>query len=273
MNQYQVDELVTLVKIQSQQIERMISKDKERSQQIQRQSQQIERLMSKDMEQTQQIEQLMSKDKEKSQQIEKLKSTFQDQSHRVGPLASKDIKQSTLGENLVSTAATDYQPRQRVQRVLTNLIYSTPFEWKIPNFRAVLTSAQLALASLVSEPFYLAVPGYKYLMKISVEISSNLPSWEQLVTLWMYIKNVPGEFDESLSWPCKEKVCVTLVSHHAVMDNWKNISGLIDFEKGVEPCSRPFHDDHHEYRLIRTVSSLTLSFVKDDTMLIRANRE
>lgn len=76
----------------------------------------------------------------------------------------------------------------------------------------------------------------------------------------MYIKNVSGEFDESLSWSCKEEVCVMLVM-------------LINFEKVVEICSRPLHDDHHEYRFIRTVSSLTLSFVKDDTLLIRVNRE
>ena len=28
------------------------------------------------------------------------------------------------------------------------------------------------------------------------------------------IKVVPGEFDDSLSWPCKEKVRVTLSSTH-----------------------------------------------------------
>ena len=293
-NQFQVHELVTVVKDQSQQIVRMISKYKEQSQQIERQSQQIERqsvqierqsqqierqsvqidiLMSKDKEQTQQIEQLISKDKEKSQQIERLMSTFQDQPQQVGPFISKDITQSTPGEQLVSTAATDYWPRQRVHGGPTKLIYSTPFEWKILNFGAVLESAQITLESVVSEPFYLFAGGYKYLMKISVEISSALTGWESIVTLWMYIKNVPGEFDELLSWPCKEKVRVTLVGHHAARDNWKNISGLIDFGKDVEPCSRPLHDDHHEFRLIRTVSSLTLSFVKDDTLLIRVNRE
>ena len=200
-------------------------------------------------------------------------SKFQDQSLQVGSLISKDKKQSTLGEQLVSTAATNYRPWQRVQRVPVNLIHWTPFEWQICNFRAILERAQIALESVVSQPFYLFVGGYKYLIKISVEMVSDLIGWKPIVTLKMYIKNVPGQFDESLSWPCKEKVRVTLVDQNALMDNWKNISDLIDFEKGGEPCSRPLHDDHHEYRLIRTVSSITLSFVKDDTILIRVNKE
>lgn len=285
VTQHQVHELVTVVKDQSQQIERLsgqierqsgqierlISKDKEQSQQIERQSGQIERLMSKDKEQTQQIEQLIFKDKEKSQQIGRLMSTFPDQSQLIDPLISKDKKQSKLGGRLVSTPAADYRRPQPAQCGPINVIYSTPFEWKITNFRAVLESAEFELVSLVSEPFYLFKCGYKYLMKI--EISLDQMGRDQMVTLWMYIKVVPGEFDELLSWPCKEKVRVTLVEHDAKMDNWKNISDVIDFEMGKKPCYRLLHDDHLEYRLIRTVNSLSQSFIKDDTILIRVNRE
>ena len=90
----------------------------------------------------------------------------------------------------------------------------------------------------------------------------------------IFIKIVPGEFDELLPWPCKEKVRVTLVDQNALMDNGKNISSVIDFEKGVEPCSWPPHDDHYEYRRILALSNMqSRSCIKDDTILIRANVE
>ncbi|XP_020612156.1 TNF receptor-associated factor 5-like [Orbicella faveolata] len=53
--QHHIKELVTVVRDQSQQIERLMSKDKEQSLQIERQSQQIDRLLSNDKEQSQQI--------------------------------------------------------------------------------------------------------------------------------------------------------------------------------------------------------------------------
>jgi len=58
--QHQVQELVALVKDQSQQIERQSRQIEQQSGQIERQSQQIERLMSKDKEQSEKIERLMS---------------------------------------------------------------------------------------------------------------------------------------------------------------------------------------------------------------------
>ena len=255
--QHQVHELVTVVKEQSQQIERQ-------SHQIERQSQHIERLIYKDKEQSQQIEQLMSKDKETSQQIERLMSTSQDQSQQIEPSLSKGKKQSKRGGRLMSTGATSYRPRQRVRRAPMNRIM---FEWKIPNIENVLANAEAGFGeALVSEPFYLFEHGYKYLLRFE--------TMEFDLTLLIFIKIVPGEFDEILSWPSKEKVRVTLVDQNALIDNGKNTSSVIDFEKGVEPCSRPLHDDHYEYRCILALSNIqSRSCIKDDTILIRANRE
>ena len=97
--QYQVHELVTVVKEQSQQIER--------------QSQQIKELLSKDKEQSQQI-------KQQSQHIER-------QSQQIEELISKDKKQSETMERPMSTAQD--QPLQGEQRGSMNP-FSTPFEWK-----------------------------------------------------------------------------------------------------------------------------------------------
>ena len=177
--------------------------------------------------QSQQIERMMSKDKEQSQQIGRL-------SEKVEQLMSKDKL--------------------------------TPFEWKIPNFKAVSTRAHNAVQRLVSEPFYLFLRGYKYLLRI--EIKKLLFRCAPFV----YIKVVPGEFDELLSWPYKEKVRVTLVNQDLLLDDRKNISEVIYF--GEKHCSRPLHDDHNEYRLILRLDTWEFpSYIKDDTILIRVNGE
>ena len=280
--QHQLHELVTVVKDQSQQIARQSRQIERQSQQIARQSQQIERQsqqierqsgqierQSQQIErQSQQIEQLMFKDKERSQQIERLMSTSQDRSQQLEPSQSKGKKQSKRGGRLMSTGATSYRPRQRVRRELINQM----FEWKIPNIENVLANAEAGFGEvLVSEPFTLFEHGYKYLLRFETALEGPM-GFD--VMLLVFIKIVPGEFDELLLWPCKEKVRVTLVDQDALMDNGKNISSVIDFEKGVEPCSRPLHDDHYKYRCILEVSNLqSRSYIKDDTILIKATRE
>ena len=89
VTQHQVHELVTVVKDQSQEIERQ-------SQQIERQSQQIER-------QAQQIERQSQQKERQSQQIERQSQQIDQQSGQIERLMSKDKEQSENMERLMST--------------------------------------------------------------------------------------------------------------------------------------------------------------------------
>ena len=250
---------------QSQQMERLLSKDKEQSQQIQRQSQQIERFLSKDKEQSQQIERqsqqierLLSKDKEQSQQIERQSEQLKRQSEKIERTMS-------LFQN---------HPLQKEQSGPITQINLASIEWRIHNIRNVFQRAKhdRETLSLVSEPLYLFECSYKYLLQIKIS-PDQIGSF---VTLHLHIKVVPGEFDELLSWPCKEKVRVTLVDQDPLVDNRRNISHVIDFEKDKKPCYRPLRDDHHDYRPILVLRSVDLhrgSYINNDTILIRVNRE
>ena len=62
---------------------------------------------------------------------------------------------------------------------------------------------------------------------------------------WLYvkIKVVPGKFDDLLSWPCKEKVRVTLADQDS---ETLKITEVIDFDKGKKPCSRSVCDNYHD---------------------------
>ena len=216
--QYQVHELVTAVKEQSQQIERQSQQIERQSQQIERQSQQIER-------QSQRIKKLISKDKEQSEKMERPMPTTQE------------------------------LPLQRGCGSM-NQIFPTPFEWNI---------TEATSKTLFSEPFYLFKGGYKYKMKFGF----------RGMVINASIKVVPGKFDDSLSWPCKEKVHVTVLGQRKPPYHSFKKSAVIDLEKGKEPCSRPLHDDHHEYRLISELqyNLYSLIFWQYDTILLRVNRE
>ena len=109
--------------------------------------------------------------------------------------------------------------------------------------------------------------GYKYLLQLN-RLSARLS-----VDLGMYIKVVPGEFDDLLSWPCKEKVRVTLADQDS---ETLKITEVIDFDKGKKPCSRSLCDNYHDERkvLAKKVRLFTPgSNWKNVTILIRVNRE
>ena len=235
-----------MVKDQSEQIERQSQHIERQSQHIERQSGQIER----------QSHQIERQDKEQLERIEILMSRIEDQSQQIKRLMSNNKEQSEKIDRSISTV--QGQPPQREARVTINRNFPTPFEWKIPNIKQARISSQ----NLVSKPFYLFEPGYRYLLQIKT-LSTGCP-----IDLGVYIKVVPGEYDELLSWPCKEKVRVTRVNQDAMFLG-ESKSNVIDFEKDGEPCSRPLNNGHHKYRLVLKFGSY---FVMD-AILIRVNKE
>ena len=233
VTQHQVHELVNVVKDQSQQIER--------------QSQHIERLLSKDKEQSQQIEQQSEQIEQQSQQIER-------QLGQIERLMSKDKEQSETLERSISTVQGESPQEEPLGPI--NPIFPTTFEWEI---EIPTHTAQ----NLFSKRFYLFERGYRYKMQIKSRLKPST------VDVGVYIKVVPGEFDELLSWPCKEKVRVAWVKKPPL--HYICRSDVIDFEKGRRPCSRPLNKDHHPYSLVFdfNVGNFTLK----DTILIKVNRE
>ena len=85
----------------------------------------------------------------------------------------------------------------------------TPFEWKIRNIHEAFQEAWIERYIIYSRPFNMF--GYSFLLKIEfvLNIWYTVTSHNRHGNL--YIRVVPGEFDESLSWPCKEKVRVTVI--------------------------------------------------------------
>ena len=199
-------------------------------------SQQKERQSQQIDQQSQQIERLISKDKEQIQQIKRLESSNKELSKQITVLKMK--------------------------------ILPTPFEWKVPNFDALSSASEKKKQILVSQPFCLSECSYKFLLEMEIA----KPQSQDFLRL--FIKVVAGEFDDLLPWPCKEKVRITLVNQDLPLEDRKNISQVIYFKLGKEPCSRPLCNNHHKYRPSLALSIHELrSYITNDTILIRVNRE
>ena len=148
----------------------------------------------------------------------------------------------------------------------------TPFEWKICNILEAFQQAGVERYIIYSRPFYLF--GYYLLLKIEFILDLKLkPFSSHPKHGYLYIKVVPGEFDESLSWPCMEKLRVTVIDQNPCQDIQENRSHVIDF--GENPSSRPLIDDNRGYTYILNLRDFiyTRSFIRDDTIVIMVQRE
>ena len=200
---------------------------------VEDQSQQIERQSQQIERQSQQIERQSQQIKQQSQQIERQSQQIERQ--------SQEVKRRG----------------------------STPFEWKIRNIHEAFQQVGIERYIIYSRPFNL----FGYHLKI-----------EFVLNLWytvtphnrhgiLCIKVVPGEFDESLSWPCKEKVRVTVIDQDPCQDNRENRSHVIDF--GENPSSRPLFNDNREYTKILDLRDFiySCSFIRNDSIFIMVQRE
>lgn len=191
-------------------------------------------------------------------------ATVRDQSQQIERLLSKDKEQSQELERLMSKV--QFQAQQ-IETLKTATGTHASFVWKIPNVRAMLGRHKAAIRS---EPFYLSPNGYK--LRIIVNLSG--PSVFQKVPQWsLYIRVVPGEFDDLLPWPIKEKVRVTLIDQNPCQDKRENISRVINFENAA--CPRPVTEDKGFDRgtLIDQKTLLARPHIMNDTMFIMANKE
>ena len=199
---------------------------------------------------------------DQSKQIEGLMSTVKDQSQQIKLLMSKVKEQS----------------QQLERQGLILKMYLAPLELKIPNFQAICERAKATDQFIPTEAFYLFKCGYRYLLKIKVGFPSYNP-WRLSVfakSLYLFIKVVPGEFDELLSWPCTEKIRVMVIDQDPCQNSRENISRVVDFEKGEKPCCRPLKDDDEEYRFVLKLKEDTLqtrSYIKNDSIFVMVNKE
>ena len=184
--------------------------------------------------------------------------------HQVHELVTLVKDQSQQIERLVSN---NKELSQQIT-VLKMKILPKPFKWKVPDFDALLSESRREKQIRVSRPFGLSECSYNFWLKIEIA----RPLTQDFLRL--FIKVVPGKFDELLPWPCEEKVRITLVNQDLPLDDRKNISHVVYFKSSNKPCSRPLCDDHHKY-----CPSLALSihdlrpYITNDTILIRVNRE
>ena len=263
----QVHDLVSLVKEQSQPIERLMSSDQEKTQQMERlmaevkeQSLDVKRLMSKDQEHSQHVQWLMSKDQENSQYVQWLMSKDQKKLQHVQWLMSKDQENSQRVQWLMSKDQENSQqmratPKDKGKSKSNFLgrILRKDQEMKQPMIAQVREqSEQIEKLEITNDPFVWKVAHFHALLgkaKTGVKqvlLSESFSLWKNgyilrikmmlekfsewgSVFLSLSIVNVPGEFDKSLSWPFVEKIHVAIIDQNPCKEESDNMSHVIDF--------------------------------------------
>ena len=217
----------------------------------------------------------MSKDKKQSEKIERLeqdKPKIEEQSEQIEQLRYNVIEQSQQIDRLISNNEEQSQQIKKLEQSPS----CSPFVWKISNFQSVCRRLMTQEQKFIfSEPFSLFSCGYKLRVRMDCSVIKLFP-FSQRFDFSLYIKVAPGEFDSILSWPCKEKLRVTLIDQDPCHDNRVNISRVIDFEKEEAPCPRPLKENSRDYGFRDFVERDTLhsrSYIKDDKIFIMVSKE
>ena len=197
--------------------------------------------------------------------------------HRVRALVGMVKDQSKKIERLEKGVSKVNGRSQRIGR-LERRTECTLFVWKISNFQAVYERACTGEREVIlSEPFYLTKNGYKFRIKMMPNggETSDLTTDNSCRGLWLslFVKVVPGEFDSLLSWPCKEKIRLTLIDQNPCQDKKKNISTVIDLSK--QECARPLTERDEGFGCPDFVSQGILrngAYVKNNTIFVMASK-
>ena len=153
------------------------------------------------------------------------------------------------------------------------------FVWTITNFQAVYERACSGKQEVIlSEPFYLIKNGYRYQIKMMPNggaAASDLVADNSYKGLWLslFVKVVPGEFDSLLSWPCREKIRLTIIDQNRSQDKKKNISTVIDLSK--QECPRPLSGGGEGIGCPEFVSQGVLrngAYVKNNAIFVMASK-
>lgn len=198
--------------------------------------------------------------------------------HRVRSLVGMVKDQSKKIERLEKGVSKDRDQSQPVLK-RKKATECSLFVWKISNFQAVCERARSGKQEVIlSEPFYLTKNGYRYQIKMMPnggEAASTHVTDSSFKGLWLslFVKVVPGEFDSLLSWPCKEKIRLTMIDPNRSQDKKKNISTVIDL--GRQECPRPLSERGEGIGCPDFVSQGVLrngAYVKNDAIFVMASK-
>ena len=228
-------------------------------------------LVSLVKDQSQQIERLekdMAKVKDQSQQIEKLEkdvSTFKEKSQQIGRLEEdvSKIKEQSQHIDRLENACENYAP----------FVWKIP-NFQAVYDRAVTGEQEVILSEpfyLFKNGYKLKIKMMPNGGSTSDPIAHSLLKGKFLS---LFIKVVPGEYDAILPWPFTEKIRVTLIDQYTRKDMRENISLVIDFSKDEWPRPLIEKDDGFGFREFVDQNVLrSRAYVKNNTIFIMASKE
>ncbi|KAK3084319.1 hypothetical protein FSP39_011532 [Pinctada imbricata] len=160
---------------------------------------------------------------------------------------------------------------------LCNALYSIThvtdgtFVWKISNYKQKFLESVYKNAELVSEPFYTSRYGYK--MAASLFLNGNGAGEGKYISV--YIKILPGEYDNILEWPFALPITFSLFDQCVEFDFRANISESFVPDPTWKHFQKPRKDTDRDAlgfgypKFVSHEILKTRDYIKDDSIIIK----
>jgi len=166
----------------------------------------------------------------------------------------------------------EYIDRLKEELERANICKDGVLVWKIKDFEAKMEEAKSSDGlELVSLPFYTSVSGYR--LQASLFLGGNGAGEGTHISV--YIKVLPGEFDNILKWPFKHTISFTLIDQDPCRQSAVNIveSFIPDPNwSNFNRASKEEDPDQLGFGFPKFVPHAMLdlrNYVKDDTLFIK----
>lgn len=145
------------------------------------------------------------------------------------------------------------------------------FVWKISDYKAKFIEAMYkSNKELVSPPFYTSRHGYK--AALSVFLNGNGEGEGKYLSL--YIKLLPGEYDNILEWPFLLPVSFTIYDQCRDVEMRQNIAESFMPDPSWKHFQRPMKDEESMGfgfpKFVKLDLLKTKDYIRDDSLVIKA---
>ena len=160
---------------------------------------------------------------------------------------------------------------------LCNALYSLShvtngtFIWRITNYKHKLLESMYKATELVSDPFYTSRYGYK--MSASLFLNGNGAGEGKYLSV--YIKLLPGDFDNIIDWPFQLPISFTLYDQCPMSNKRCSITESFVPDSSWKHFQKPLPDmdkDALGFGYPKFVAQETLKtkqYIKDDCLIIK----
>lgn len=149
------------------------------------------------------------------------------------------------------------------------------YVWRLCNYQKLREEAMLGVTSCVlhSPGFYTNFYGYQFCIRLNL----NGVETAQGTHMSLFIHLMQSDNDDILTWPFIGKITLSILDQNVIVSKRKHITETLVAKPGLAAFQKPSSFRNHkgfgymEFAPISYLESEERQFIKDDTLLIRAD--